>query len=300
MTRSAWVAALNHTAAATAPGHLYVVATPIGNLGDLSPRAQQVLAEVDTILAEDTRNSRQMLNHFGISRPLLAVHEHNEGAVVDKLLHTLREGARLALISDAGTPLVSDPGFVLVRAARAADIPIIAIPGPCAAIAALSISGLPSDRFAFEGFLPAKASARRQRLQTLAQAGHTTIVYESSHRIADTLDDIAQTLGARAVGIARELTKRYEQCEVMPARDLPAWLAADSNRSRGEFVLLLSGAPESEGDDLGEATRILKLLLRELPASSAAKLAADITGARKKELYALALALQDKGPENTD
>ncbi len=278
-------------------GRLYVVATPIGNLGDLSPRAQQVLGAVDRILAEDTRNSRNLLAHFGIARPLAALHEHNETAVCDALVRELRGGAAFALISDAGTPLVSDPGFVLVRAARIAGIEIIAIPGPCAAIAALSISGLPSDRFAFEGFLPAKSTARRQRLETLARATHTSILYESSHRIADALEDLALTFGERPVGIARELTKRYEQCVVLPANALPAWLAEDANRSRGEFVLLLSGAEATHDTADAEGERVLRVLLREMSPSAAARAAAEITGARRKDLYDIALRLQDANDE---
>lgn len=278
------------------PPALYVVATPIGNLSDLSPRAQAVLAAVNRICAEDTRTSGQLLAHFGIRRPMTALHEHNETEVCAELVRQLRNGDALALVSDAGTPLVSDPGFVLVRAARAAEVPVVAIPGPCAAIAALSVSGLPSDRFVFEGFLPAKSAARRARLQTLATEPRTLILYESSHRIADTAEDLAAVLGERSVCLARELTKLHEQSVVLPAAALPGWLRKDANRCRGEFVLLVAGAPQTDDRAGAEGERVLRLLLRELPPSSAARLAAEITGARKKELYDLAVHL---GQENT-
>jgi 16S rRNA (cytidine1402-2'-O)-methyltransferase len=284
------LAAVSDAQRAVAPGHLYVVATPIGNLGDLSPRAQAVLGGVDRILAEDTRNSRALLAHFGIATRLAALHEHNESTTSAQLVRELVGGASFALISDAGTPLISDPGFVLVREARAAGVPVVAVPGPCAAIAALSISGLPSDRFAFEGFLPAKSAARRARLQELARETRTLVLYESSHRIADAAADLAAVLGERSVCVARELTKLYEQSVVMPARALPGWLAEDANRQRGEFVLLIAGA-EPDGDARGDGERVLRLLLRELPPSTAARLAAEISGARRKELYALALQL---------
>ncbi|WP_093282911.1 16S rRNA (cytidine(1402)-2'-O)-methyltransferase [Solimonas aquatica] len=280
---------------AVQPGHLYVVATPIGNLQDFPPRAQQVLGEVDAICAEDTRNSAGLLAHFGIQRPLLALHEHNETAICAQLIARLRAGESLALISDAGTPLISDPGFALVRAAREAQLPVIAIPGPCAAIAALSIAGLPSDRFVFEGFLPAKPNARRERLQQLAAETRTLIVYESSHRIGDCVDDIVSVLGTeRLVCLARELSKLYEQSHRASAAELKAWLAQDANRSRGEFVLVIAGAADAGVDtQQAEGERVLRLLLADgLSASTAARLAAQISGARKKAMYELALRLQ--------
>jgi 16S rRNA (cytidine1402-2'-O)-methyltransferase len=275
-----------------AAGHLYVVATPIGNLDDLSPRAQGVLEGVVAICAEDTRNTANLLTHFGIKKPLIAVHEHNEDAICARLVERLRDGDALALVSDAGTPLISDPGFAVVRAARNAGLPVLAIPGPCAAIAALSISGIASDRFVFEGFLPAKSGARRERLAALAGETRTMIVYESSHRIADALADIAAVLGSeRPLCLARELTKLYEQSHRATAADMLAWLQADPHRSRGEFVLVIGGAPANDDPRDAEGERVLKLLLKELPASRAARLAAEISGARKKELYALALQL---------
>ncbi|NKF21375.1 16S rRNA (cytidine(1402)-2'-O)-methyltransferase [Solimonas marina] len=282
-------------AAKVAPGHLYVVATPIGNLGDLSPRAQAVLESVDAICAEDTRTSGQLLTHFGIRKPLLAVHEHNETDICTRLVERLRSGETLALISDAGTPLISDPGFALVRAVRAAELPAVAVPGACAAIAALSIAGLPSDRFVFEGFLPAKSGARRERLGQLASETRTLILYESSHRITDCVADIVAVLGAdRPLALARELTKLYEQSRSSTAGDIAAWLASDANHSRGEFVLVIGGAPAQADATLQEGQRVLGILLGGgLSASSAAKLAAEISGARKKDLYALAVQAGD-------
>lgn len=279
-------------------GQLFVVATPIGNLGDLSPRAQATLAQVDAICAEDTRNSASLLAHFGLRKPLLAVHDHNESVQCAALIERLRGGQSLALISDAGTPLISDPGFVLVRAARDAGIAVIAIPGPCAAIAALSIGGLPSDRFCFEGFLPARHTARIERLRELAGMPHTQIVYESSHRIEDCAADIAAIYGEREVGIARELTKLHEESTRLPARALPGWLAQNAWRTRGEFVLLLPGAAVDTEAGSADAERVLRLLLEELPASRAARLAAQITGARRKTLYELALRLSPDGPSS--
>jgi 16S rRNA (cytidine1402-2'-O)-methyltransferase len=279
------------SASAVVPGHLYVVATPIGNLGDLSPRAQAVLAAVDRVCAEDTRTSGALLAHFGIRRPMQALHEHNEDQVAGELIEALRRGQSLALVSDAGTPLVSDPGFALVRAARAAGLPVIAIPGPCAAVAALSIAGIASDSFVFIGFLPSKAQARRTRLQELATEPRTLLFYESSHRIADSLRDIVAVFGgARRLCLARELSKLYEESITAAAAEVADWLAQDANRSRGEFVLVVEGTTAQGGSDDAEAGRVLKILLAELGAAQAARLAAAITGRRKNELYALATA----------
>ncbi len=280
-----------------AAGHLYVVATPIGNLGDLAPRAQNVLREVAAICAEDTRITARLLAHFGLHTPMLAVHEHNEDEICARLVARLCGGDALALVADAGTPLISDPGFALVRAARQAGLPVITIPGPCAAIAALSISGLPSDRFVFEGFLPAKPAARRERLAQLGGETRTLIVYESNHRIADCVADIVAVLGAaRPLCIARELTKLYEESRLAPAAEIAAWLGEDANRCRGEFVLVIGGAIASADAHNAEGARVLRILLGALPASSAARLAAEISGARRKELYALALQLGASDP----
>lgn len=276
--------------AAVSGGTLYVVATPIGNLGDLSPRAQQVLAGVTRICAEDTRNSSTLLRHFGIATPLLALHDHNEDELSAKLVGALCNGEALALISDAGTPLISDPGFALVRAARAAGITVIAVPGPCAATAALSICGLPTDSFVFAGFLPPKQQARCARLEELKTETRTLVLYESSHRIEDCVADLAAVLGAeRSLFIGRELTKRFEESITAPAGGVLAWLRANDHRRRGEFVLVIGGA--SRTDENHDAERILKLLLAELPPSRAARLAAEITGAPRKPLYERALQL---------
>jgi 16S rRNA (cytidine1402-2'-O)-methyltransferase len=277
------------------PGHLYVVATPIGNLRDLSPRAQAVLASVDLIAAEDTRTSGVLLQHFGIGTRLKALHDHNEREITPRLVAMLREGKAVALISDAGTPLVSDPGFDLVRAARAENIPIVAIPGPCAAIAALSICGLPSDSFVFVGFLPPKSAARSKRLQELAGESRTLIFYEASHRIVECVVDLAQVFGDRALFLAREISKKFEQSFSGSGAQIGAWLAEDENRQRGEFVLIAQGA--TAGHDDAHARRVLELLLRELPAARAAKLAAEITGAPRNALYDLALQLSKAAAE---
>ncbi|MGQ0529567.1 MAG: 16S rRNA (cytidine(1402)-2'-O)-methyltransferase [Panacagrimonas sp.] len=271
-------------------GCLYVVATPIGNLGDLAPRAQRVLAQVTRIAAEDTRNTAGLLTHFGVHRPLVALHEHNEDRLAESLVAALCAGESLALVSDAGTPLISDPGFALVRAARAAGCEVIALPGPCAAIAALSISGLASDSFQFAGFLPHKSGARRERIAQLAREPRTVIVYEASHRIAECAADLASLLGPRRVLLAREISKRFEQSVLCAAQDLPAWIAADANRERGEFVLVIEAAAEV-GAATVEVERLLRALLTELPAARAAKVAATLSGLRKNEVYEIALRL---------
>jgi 16S rRNA (cytidine1402-2'-O)-methyltransferase len=281
------------TASAVVPGHLYVVATPIGNLGDLAPRAQAVLAGVDRICAEDTRTTGAMLGQFDIRKPMTALHDHNEDHSAAALVRALADGQSLALVSDAGTPLISDPGFALVRAARAAGIPVIAIPGPCAAVAALSISGIATDSFVFIGFLPPKARARLARLQELAAEARTLIFYESSHRIEDSVAAIAEIFPSRQLCLARELTKLFEQSFTASAVEVGAWLKQDANRSRGEFVLVLQGAPAAQSD-AAEAERVLRVLLKEVGASLAAKLAAELTGRRKNELYALATRLADE------
>ena len=267
-------------------GTLHVVATPIGNLGDLAPRAQAVLRTVAAICAEDTRRSGQLLAHFGIGTPLLALHEHNEDALATRLVARLSGGESLALVSDAGTPLVSDPGYRLVRAARAAGIPVSPVPGACAAIAALSVAGLASDRFTFEGFLPAKASARRERLQRLAGETRTLVFYESSHRIVESLDDMAGIFGAgRPAVLARELTKLFETVLDGTLAELLARVVEDDNQRKGEFVLVVEGAGDDADAQLAEGRRVHALLKAHLPPSAAARLAADITGAPRKALY---------------
>lgn len=273
-------------------GTLYVVATPIGNLEDISARALRVLREVALIAAEDTRHSSRLMAHFGIGTPLAACHEHNERDQGGRFLDLLRDGKDVALISDAGTPLISDPGFHLVRAARAAGIRVVPVPGACALVAALSAAGLPSDRFIFEGFLPAKNAARRARLEALREESRTLIFYEAPHRVLECLADLGDIFGAqRPALLARELTKTFETLKGLPLGELHAWVAADTNQQRGECVLVVGGWEAPAGDDAvdGEVLRILDLLLGELPVKRAAALAAQITGMRKNLLYQLAL-----------
>lgn len=265
---------------------LWVVATPIGNLEDLSPRAQRVLREVALIAAEDTRHSKPLLTAFGIGTPLTALHEHNEREAVAPLLARLQAGEDIALISDAGTPLISDPGYRLVRAARESGTRIGVVPGPCAAIAALSIAGLPSDRFVFEGFLPAKAPARRARLRELANEPRTLVFYESSHRIRECCEDLREILGARREArLLRELTKLHETMLGDSLDAICARLDEDGDQRRGEFVLVVAGADEQADDKLAEGHRVYALLREELPPAQAAKLAAAISGAPRKAIY---------------
>jgi 16S rRNA (cytidine1402-2'-O)-methyltransferase len=273
-------------------GTLYVVATPIGNLEDISARALRILREVSLIAAEDTRHSARLMAHFGIGTPLAACHEHNERSEEGRFLGVLGDGKDVALISDAGTPLISDPGFRLVRAARAAGFRVVPVPGACALIAALSAAGLASDRFVFEGFLPAKSAARRARLQLLQEEPRTLILYEAPHRLLDCLSDLAEIFGkARPAVLARELTKTYETLKGLALGELRDWVQADPNQQRGECVLVVGGWEAPEGDEAVDAQtlRVLDLLLGELPVKRAAALAAEITGVRKNLLYQLAL-----------
>ncbi len=278
-----------------AAGTLFVVATPIGNLQDLTPRALQVLRDVSLIAAEDTRHSARLMQYFGIATPMTACHDHNEREKGLRLVERLLAGDDIALISDAGTPLISDPGFHLVRQAREAGVKVSPVPGACALIAALSAAGMPSDRFAFEGFLPAKAHGRQQRLQALLAEPRTWLVYEAPHRLLECLRDMQQVLGSqRRVLLARELTKTFETLHAAPLDELVAWVAADADQQRGECVLVVEGAPEPEADEVSaQALRVLDLLLAELPVKRAARLAADITGVRKNLLYQVALERGD-------
>ncbi len=269
-----------------AAGILHVVATPIGNLADLSPRALSTLRGVAAICAEDTRHTRQLLAHHGVEQSLVALHEHNEAGVAERLVARLLAGESLALVSDAGTPLVSDPGFRLVAAARAAGVKVSPVPGPSALIAALSVAGLPSDRFAFEGFLPAKAGARRERLSRLAGEPRTLIFYEASHRIEETLADAVAVFGGdRPAAVARELTKLFETVLDGTLADLHARVAADADQRKGEFVLLVQGVADEEATKVAEGRRVYAKLAEHLPPSTAAKLAAELTGAPRKALY---------------
>jgi 16S rRNA (cytidine1402-2'-O)-methyltransferase len=274
-------------------GRLYVVATPIGNLADFSPRAGEVLRLCRVIAAEDTRHSGALLRHFGITTPLLSLHEHNERQRLPELIARLRAGESVALISDAGTPAISDPGFDLVGAAAAAGLEVIAIPGPSAVVAALSIAALPTDRFCFEGFLPARAAARRAHLQDLAGETRTIVLYESPHRIAATLADCEQAFGGeRRAALARELTKLHETLYRGSLAELGVRSRADPDLARGEIVLVIAGAAPHERSEVGELDRVLALLLAELPLKQAARLAAQLVGARDNEACKRALVLK--------
>ncbi|HRE17256.1 MAG TPA: 16S rRNA (cytidine(1402)-2'-O)-methyltransferase [Rhodocyclaceae bacterium] len=273
---------------------LYVVATPIGNLADLSQRAIEVLKSVPWVAAEDTRHSAPLLKHLGSAARLLPAHEHNEHEAAEKIAALLAGGQSVALVSDAGTPGISDPGARVVAAVRAAGHRVVPIPGACAAIAALSAAGLADQRFLFVGFLPSKTSQRRQAIAELAGEPAALVIYEAPHRILETVADLAETLpGERTVVIAREVTKLFETIHALPLAEALAWLQADPNHQRGEFVLMISGATAAPADAEGE--RVLKLLLAEgLPVKQAAKLAAAISGGSKNELYQRALALRSE------
>jgi len=278
---------------ASQTGCLFVVATPIGNLGDISARALETLQEADLIAAEDTRHTRGLLSKFGINRPMLAVHEHNEDALVSQLIVRLQSGERIALVSDAGTPLISDPGFPLVRACREAGLQVVCVPGPSALVAALCVAGLPTDRFRFEGFLPRKASARRAVLLALSHEPATLVFYESSHRVLDALRDMRDSLGGeRYAVLARELTKLHETVLAGSLERLVAQLEADENQRKGEFVLMLAGVEEREDDGMAELDRVLRVMLEELPLKQAAGLAAKLAGVKKNLAYQRALALR--------
>jgi len=280
-----------------AGGTLYIVATPIGNLDDLSARATKVLAGVDVVAAEDTRHSGRLLSHLGLQKRLIALHDHNEKDRAAGLLAELAAGRDVALISDAGTPLISDPGYVLVREARASGFSVSPIPGACALVAALSAAGLPTDRFLFVGFLPAKRSGRRSGLESLANEVATLVFYESPHRILESLRDIGEVLGAgREVVLGREITKTFETFYSGSVGEVLAELEQDAHGTRGEFVVMVRGAEARPGNS--EATtmdvdRVLTVLLAELPVKKVAKMAAELTGLSKNELYQRALALKD-------
>lgn len=270
---------------------LYVVATPIGNLGDITHRAIEVLQSVALIAAEDTRHSSRLMSHFNIKTPMISVHDHNERQRVTTIINKLSAGESVALISDAGTPLISDPGFILVRAVREAGFKVVPVPGCSAVITALSAAGLASNNFVFEGFLPAKSLARKQEMQNIIDETRTVIFYESTHRIVDSLSDMCEILGEqRYVVIARELTKTFETIHGAQLKDLLSWVKEDHNQQKGEFVVLVSGVELKE--EIGfsrETLRILDLLLTELPVKQACALASKITGAKKNALYQEAL-----------
>lgn len=273
------------------PRTLYVVATPIGHRDDLSPRAAAVLGLVDAVAAEDTRHSGRLLAGFGIDARLISLHEHNERERVPQLIERMQGGESLALISDAGTPGISDPGYPLVVAAHAAGLSVVPIPGPAALLAALAASGQPTDRFVFEGFLPARAKARQSRLQALVAEPRTLVLYESGHRIQAALADLADVFGGeRPATLARELTKVHETIRAATLGDLTRFVDADANQRRGEIVLVIAGAPEPETAAEDERLReVLDALLPELSPSRAAAVAARLTGASRRTAYRAAL-----------
>ena len=273
-------------------GALYVVATPIGNLGDIGARAVETLGAVDLIAAEDTRHTAGLLSHLGLKKPLLSLHIYNESSRTEQILAALARGRSVALVSDAGTPLISDPGFPLVRAAREAGYRVTPVPGPSALIAALSVSGLPCDRFVFEGFLPARAGPRRARLEALAAEPRTLVFYESPHRIEATIDVMIEVMGAvREVVLLRELTKTFEQIHAAPLAEMRQWLAFDADHRRGEFVIVLAGAEEVAPVEV-EQRELLAVLLDYLSVKDATAAAARLTGAPKRALYQLAVAMK--------
>ena len=265
---------------------LYVVATPIGNLGDMVPRAVETLQSVDLVAAEDTRHSRPLLSHFGIDTPMLAYHDHSDSGVLERIARVIEGGGSVALISDAGTPLISDPGYKLLRHAHEQGWRVLPVPGASAVVAALSVAGLATDRFRFEGFLPARGGARRSALEALAEVESTLVFYEAPHRIEDTLADMCAVMGEQRLAVlARELTKTFETVLRMPLGELLAKVRDDSNQARGEIVLLLEGAREQPGEITPEVAQLLQLLAEELPPRKAAAIVAQHTGLRKKALY---------------
>lgn len=273
-------------------GKLFIVPTPIGNLGDISRRALSVLTEVDLIAAEDTRHSLKLMQHYDIQTRLISLHDHNESQRALELIEKLQQGFNVALISDAGTPLISDPGYGLVNQCRAANLVVIPLPGPCAAITALSAAGLPTDRFRFEGFLPVKMQAKHQALSTLLLESATSVFYESPRRIAQTVADIVEVLGPeREIVLAKELTKTFETFFGGSAGDCLTWLTSDPNHQRGEFVLMVAGVKISQTEVSTEAISLLKLLMKELPLKKAAALTAEHFNLKKNTLYQLGLEL---------
>ncbi len=269
------------------------MATPIGNLDDITARALDVLRRADVVAAEDTRHTRGLLNHFGISAKLTALHEHNERRAAAQVLEWIAAGRSVALVSDAGTPAVSDPGAGVVAAVREAGARVVPIPGASALTAALSASGLAYDGVVFAGFLPVKGTERRARLTALAAGPWAIVLFEAPHRVKETLADLHEALGERDVVIGREITKKFESFARLPLAGAAAWLEGDADRSRGEFVLVIEGREPASPGGRSDPRAVLAVLLAELPVKQAAALAAKITGARKNELYALALEMKD-------
>jgi 16S rRNA (cytidine1402-2'-O)-methyltransferase len=286
----------HHGQAGVGPPALYVVATPIGNLADITLRALAVLKRVDVIAAEDTRLALRLLRHHGISTRLMAVHEHNERGAAQKILRLLAQGKSIALISDAGTPAISDPGALAVAAVRGAGFAVVPVPGPNAAVCALSAAGLAAPHFLFYGFLPQQGAARKRELAALEPLPYLLVFYEAPHRVVASVADIAAVLGdTRTITIARELTKLFETIHTCRLGDAAAWFARDTNQIKGEFVLLVEGAPAAAAPDAGAAQRVLEVLMRELSLKQAVKLAVDITGSRKNEIYEMALRMDKRG-----
>lgn len=281
-----------HKTSASFPGILYVVATPIGNLDDITIRALNTLKSVDAILAEDTRHSAQLCHALGIQKPLISMHAHNEGEKCGQIISSLLQGQSFALISDAGTPLISDPGFLLVKRAQEECIKVVPVPGACALITALCASGIPCDSFTFLGFLPAKSQARREKLKTLQNSSNTLIFYESTHRIMDCLEDFIEIYGSQSsLVLAKELTKSFEHFIHASAEKIKEWLLAEAGRTKGEFVLIIPPAIEKKSAAIDD--KILKILLKELPLKQAVKLTAEISGQSRNELYKFAITLQE-------
>jgi 16S rRNA (cytidine1402-2'-O)-methyltransferase len=276
-------------------GKLYVVATPIGNLEDITIRALRILREVHFIAAEDTRHTKQLLHHFKINKKFFSLHEHNEQERINQVISLLEHGRDIALVSDAGTPLISDPGFLLVRALRRKLIPVIPIPGASSVTVALSVSGLPTNRFVFEGFLSHKPTARRARLRLLSREDRTLVFFESRHQIRETLIDLALEMGGdRMAVVARELTKRFEEIHGATLNNLLVWLDTDPNRIKGEFVILVQGALVNTENDIVHSRHLLAALLKELPISRTVIVAGEITGLHKNLLYNLALDIRNR------
>lgn len=279
----------------TSGGVLYVVATPIGNLSDLTERAITVMTQVDLVACEDTRHTQRLLQHLGLRKVMLSVHDHNERDRIDQVAQHLSEGRSLALVSDAGTPLISDPGYPLVQALRERGYQVVPVPGPSALIAALSAAGLPTDRFLFEGFLPHKAGGRRERLEPLINETATIVFYESKHRILETLEIMVEAFGTdRKACVARELTKTFETFYHGTLADIQAALRVDNDQTKGEFVVMVAGNPEPITASTYDTEKLFRLLLAELPPKKAAAVIAELTGENKKSLYQRALEMQGK------
>ena len=282
------------TAIGVQGAHLYVVATPIGNLHDLSQRASQVLADVDLVACEDTRHTQKLLQHLGLRKSLLSLHDHNERDRIDQIKAQLAAGRSIALVSDAGTPLISDPGYVLVNALRQENFTVTPVPGPSALITALSVAGLPTNRFLFEGFLPHKAGGRRERLEVVVGETATLVFYESKHRLLETLAIMQEVLGDRQAVVAREITKTFEQFFSGSLSAIEQQISSHSDHQKGEFVIMVMGANEAKSQIDLSTEKLFKRLLDELPPKKAAAIMSEFTGENKKVLYQRAIAMADK------